>query len=225
MKKRVKGKDSHPINNGIKMQAHHLISCEGMKNSGLSDYVKKSGYDINLAPNMAYLPCTLQGACHLGVQLHSGNHTAETRPIESDDGDDDDDDDEHPDKYHKIVQKQIRGLRKDLKEACESKAEQRDVIRKLNEVSKDILHAIQNKPREARLTKIYDQFQPGSHAGCSNKDSVTKVPLVPKTHIEPYQAPLSCGIGRDHYMSQNTGQRSENISFRGKKPYRLNAGY
>jgi len=48
---------------------------------------------------MAYLPCTLQGACHLGLQLHASNHTADERPVQSND---EDDYKEYPNKYHTI---------------------------------------------------------------------------------------------------------------------------
>lgn len=35
IKDAISGEKNHPKNNGIKMQAHHIISGEGMKRSGL----------------------------------------------------------------------------------------------------------------------------------------------------------------------------------------------
>ena len=67
---------SHPRHNGVLMQAHHIISAEGMKRSRMDKKIEKFGYDINELPNLSFIPCTLQGACYLGVQPHRGNHTA-----------------------------------------------------------------------------------------------------------------------------------------------------
>jgi hypothetical protein len=57
---------THPRHQGVKMQAHHIISGEGIKRSGLGKKLKEFGYNINLLPNLVFIPCTLQGACYLG---------------------------------------------------------------------------------------------------------------------------------------------------------------
>jgi hypothetical protein len=216
MKNRVEGKMSHPINNGVKMQAHHLISCEGMKESKLGKDIKKTGYDINQAYNMAFIPSTLQGACHLGIQVHAGNHTADVRP------NNDDDDDEHPDKYHEMVEARVRKLEKLIKDGCVGKEkDKKNVVRKLNNISRKIANLIQNSPKEARLTKLYNRFQPGVNAGCSNQDSVTKVPLI----VTPEkQVMYTCSIGRNHFKKQNEGQRDENITSERYGGYALDVG-
>ena len=103
IKNAIEDDKSHPRHNGVLMQAHHIISAKGMSLSNLAKKIEKFGYDINELPNLSFIPCTLQGACHLGVQPHRGNHTARV------DQDDYDDDLEVRD-YHKMVAKKIKEL-------------------------------------------------------------------------------------------------------------------
>jgi len=49
----------HPINNDIDMQAHHLISAKGVKDSEMGSQLKSMGYDINVLKNLVLIPCTL----------------------------------------------------------------------------------------------------------------------------------------------------------------------
>ena len=93
----------HPRHHGVAMQAHHVISATAMHASGLADKIKKFGYNINELENLALLPCTLQGACYLGVQPHRGNHTAPADPYTYKN-------DQQPVDYHKMVTLRIRGL-------------------------------------------------------------------------------------------------------------------
>ena len=103
IKDAIEGDKAHPRHNGVKMQAHHAISAEGMKLSGLGKKIEKFGYDINLLSNLVFIPCTLQGACYLGVQPHRGNHTAVISQ-------DDYDDDLEPKNYHKLISSRIKNL-------------------------------------------------------------------------------------------------------------------
>ncbi|GGX73030.1 AHH domain-containing protein [Saccharospirillum salsuginis] len=75
LERAVQSEQDHPIHHGITMQAHHLLSQEGIKYSKLGDELKHRGYDMNVVENLVFLPSELIGACHLGVQLHRGNHT------------------------------------------------------------------------------------------------------------------------------------------------------
>ena len=70
--------DEHPVKNNIHMQAHHIISEEGVNKSGTGNTLKTRGYDINEINNLVFLPSTPAGACHLGLQLHRGDHTYES---------------------------------------------------------------------------------------------------------------------------------------------------
>ena len=77
----VKKLPSHPYNNGIHMDTHHLISAEAVKHSELGENLVNKGYDINQLSNLVGLPATLPGACQLHCQLHRGDHTF-SRPRE-----------------------------------------------------------------------------------------------------------------------------------------------
>jgi hypothetical protein len=120
-----------------------------MKHSGLGKKIEKFGYDINLLPNLVFIPCTLQGACYLGVQPHRGNHTAKVDQ-------DDYDDDSEPKSYHDIVSRKIVALQLPLDKACSGRDDARiqEIQGKLDSLSKDLTNMIQRKPTEAPLTTL-----------------------------------------------------------------------
>lgn len=185
---------SHPRNNGVKMQAHHVISAEGMKRSKLGKQIEEFGYDINLLPNLVFIPCTLQGACHLNVQVHRGNHTANQ---------DDYDDDSEPASYHDMVSKRLKDLRVPLNKECpgDKISNSEKIISEIDRLSKIILKIIQNKPAEAPLTRIAKNFSPDSLQGCGGVDSIT-------LHNER----KICEVGRDHFNQQSAKQLNESIN-------------
>jgi hypothetical protein len=203
----------HPRHQGVAMQAHHVISATGMHRSKLSDKIRKFGYDINLLENLVFLPSTLQGACHLGVQPHRGNHTA---IVERDSYDDDD----HPMDYHDMVAARIRRLELGLTKDCPGymggakEVEARHKVkRQLDELSQEILVDIQKKPRKAPLTKISMFFQTGNPIGCAGTDSTIG-----------HSADHVCSVERDHEKRQGPGQRSESITYRSNRTYPLKLG-
>ena len=49
------------------MQAHHVLSGEGVRQSKIGARLVKWRYDINTEKNLVFIPSTLQGACYLGV--------------------------------------------------------------------------------------------------------------------------------------------------------------
>src|SRR5690606_11536965 len=98
--KAVKNNPSHPIHHNIEMQAHRLISSKGVQMAGMGRQLAGLGYDINVLENLVLLPSSLQGACHLKVQLHRGDHKYT--------------DDDHPFSYHEVVMIEVRGHRKML---------------------------------------------------------------------------------------------------------------
>jgi hypothetical protein len=209
IKDAIEGDKSHPRNNGIKMQAHHAISAEGMKRSGLGKEIEKFGYDINLLPNLVFIPCTLQGACQLGVQPHRGNHTALISQ-------DDYDDDLEPKSYHEMVGLRIKGLHLPLTKACEGPDDGRvhEIRQKLDKLSKLIVMMIQGKPSEAPLTNIAKYFSSHNQVGCGGVDSVTAHNGLEK-----------CAVGRVHVGGrQSTKQKNENISYVSENSYKLRPG-
>ena len=158
---------SHPRHHGITMQAHHLLSKQGVKDSGLDKKLEHLGYDINHLKNVALIPSTLPGACHLKTQLHRGNHTTVT--------DSNDDDDEHDDSYHEIVVKLVRTLENEINygENCSERA----IIKLMNIYSKRMAKKINygsDGKATALLTDIAGNFAPANNMGCKNSRSIPK---------------------------------------------------
>lgn len=208
IKNAIEHDKDHPRNNGVLMQAHHIISAEGMKRSGLAKKIEKFGYDINELPNLSFIPCTLQGACHLGVQPHRGNHTA---LVDQEDYDDD----LEPMNYHVMVAKKLRELNLPLDKECPGDdTKKREVVQeKLVKLSKDILGLIQNKPSAAPLTEIAKHFVSGNHIGCGGVDSVKL-----NKGVTP------CPVERNHHRQQAVGQKIENITSKSDGKYMLKPG-
>ena len=210
IKDAIEGDKEHPRHHGVKMQAHHLISGEGMKRSGMGKEIEKFGYDINLLPNLVFIPCTLQGACHLGVQPHRGNHSA---LIDQDNYDDD----KEPDTYHELIGRRVRELELPLDKECpgDKKTKSEVVKRELDLLSKKIADFIQKNPNEAPLTAIAKQFSIKSQVGCGGVDSVT---------VHKMGAMLRCPVERNHCLKQGPGQKNEDIAYSSNGKYKLTPG-
>jgi hypothetical protein len=199
LKTRIAPDVRHPRHHGVKMQAHHILSAEGAKLSNMGRKLVGFGYDINVAKNLAFLPCTLQGACYLGIQPHRGNHTAPS------DQDEFDDDSAHSEGYHDLVARSIRRLEVKIDKKCTGRDGDKDkeaVMSIMNDLSQEILLLIYGKPNRARLTKVADSFLLGNHIGCSGADSVGS-----------HSASRSCPVQRNHLRQQRAGQDVENITF------------
>jgi hypothetical protein len=201
-------KPGHPRHHGVQMQAHHVISAEGMKISRLGAKISKFGYDINSLENLVFIPCTLQGACYLGVQPHRGNHTA--RIADQDNYDDDCE----PPNYHEMVAENIQGLDLPLSKECSKDTrEKAEIVREqLNGLSKQIAGLIQHKPTQAPLTEIARHFSKGNKIGCGGVDSVT------------HHSGKHCDVERNHLGRQGPGQRNEDITYVRRKQYTLKVG-
>lgn len=198
------------------MQAHHILSADGIKMSGLGSKLEEFGYDINLPANLAFLPCTLQGACHLGIQPHRGNHTAiSDRPPRLESEESDYDDDEHPRSYHRLIAKKVEMLKLPIDKACTGNDDpaRGQVKSKMDDLSKSVLLMICKTPNLARLTQVADHFTVDNLVGCGGVDSIDD---HRETHV--------CPTGRHHKNMQGPGQRKEGISFSSKMPYSVQPG-
>ncbi|SGZ09126.1 Putative uncharacterized protein [Moritella viscosa] len=77
-----KGQKQNPANHpwfyqSGSLQAHHIIPIQCMQKSINWEKIAKTiGYDINHWRNVVILPATPELACQLGVQIHSGPHSA-----------------------------------------------------------------------------------------------------------------------------------------------------
>jgi hypothetical protein len=210
----IKGKHDHPRNNGVKMQAHHLISIEGMKRSGLSSKIKKFQYNINYLPNLVFIPCTLQGACYLGVQPHRGNHGDFVNQDVYDDN-------IEQFSYHEMVAISVKKLDLPLSKECPGdKVSKIDHVKnELDKLSKYILKLIEKQPKMAMLTSIAVHFGKGG-VGCACVDAVDK-----------HSVKRSCSVERRHLFdpsspakSQAQGQAREEIMYVKPAKYRLKVG-
>jgi transposase-like protein len=207
-------KKPHPKNSKIKMQAHHIISADGMKKSGLSEKIKSFGYDINKLHNLVFLPCTLQGACYLGIQPHRGNHDFAIDENSYDD-------DSEPRKYHDLVAEHIHNLNMAISLECkgDNSAMPHRVAEELENLSIYILKMIQHKPKNAPLTRIALSFLKGG-VGCGGVDSVSN-----------HSNSRHCPVDRNHLFdpsspkkSQAEGQKIEKIEYVITSEYKLEVG-
>lgn len=212
----IKDDRNHPFFNGIHMQAHHIISAKGMKDSGLGERVKSAGYDINHVKNLVFLPSTLPGACHLGVQPHRGDHkesinmaelNIEDDDVEDQSGDDyktavyDDDDDDHADDYHDFISIRLKKLNSDVFE-CEGKPSQYSKsIFELNKLSRRTLKKI-NK-FTIPLSEISEHFKSGKPYGCGNC-----------VNVKEYPDASVCDSDRDHFGEIHAMYRSGKYSMK-----------
>lgn len=214
LKTRVELDRGHPLHHGIKMQAHHIISADGVKRSGMGTKLVKHGYDINVLKNLVFLPSTLQGACHLGVQPHRGNHSAVSDPgpdVQSPDRGEGGsyDDDAHPVSYHELIKQRVLRLVSLIDRECEGKSDTGTLAQeKMDDLSRDIALMIYGRPSRARLTRIADSFLLGHPTGCAGVDSVER-------HTDSKKCPMS----RNHQERQAPSQSNESIGFG------ANAGY
>ena len=163
--------------------------------AGLTDELKQLGYDINHIENLTFIPCTLQGACHLLTQLHRGNHTA-TEDIESDPDGDNDDDKHHPKGYHDKIKALI--AKKFPSGFCE--LSKNALQKEMNRISVLVVGKI-NKHLYS-LTDIHKNFKLNKN-GCCGVDSI---PDAKKNSSEV------CPVERNHMGRQGLTQRTENIS-------------
>ena len=203
----IKSDLTHPRHHGVKMQAHHIISAKGVSISGLGDELVGYGYDINELPNLVFLPCTLQGACHLRVQVHRGNHTAAV------DQDKPDNDSDKPKNYHRMVADQLANLKSQFDKECSS-SRIHSILEQVDQVSATVLRWIERSPRRAPLTEVAEHFANGSPLGCGGVDSVTTL----KRSANP------CPVERNHFKQQAKVQKAESITYRGVGPYKLRPG-
>jgi hypothetical protein len=156
--------------------------------------LQKFGYDINSLENLAYIPCTLKGACHLGVQPHRGNHTAVS--------DDLDKDGNRPKSYHIAVQDSVKTLK--FPETC-GEVSYRKVQKAMDDLSKKLLKRIQNV--DLMLTKVGKNFPPNNPVGCGGVKGVGDTPNP------------ACPNHRDHFGQEDQGK----ITIK-KQNYRLKVG-
>jgi hypothetical protein len=183
---------NHPLNKGVKMQAHHLISKKGVNLAFLKDELEHLGYDINVWENLVLLPCTLKGACHLKVQLHRGNHTA---PVEAGRfGLVDADDDDVALSYHGVVAGLLLTVKTDIDrgEICKPG---RDLQSEIDKLSRKMFLGI--KSFTIPLTSIARSFVPLKGFGCGGVDSTPEAKAKRDAAEKGGPKPV-CPRDRDH---------------------------
>lgn len=204
------------------MQAHHLLSQEGISVSRDGPKLVQFGYDIDSLENLAFLPCTLQGACHMGIQPHRGDHAV---PIargpergfhllgkegKEDTSEEIYDDDDHPISYHAMVAREVQDAVKKLEKKCRGTLTiSESAVKTFHDLSQKILMKIYGRPTEARLTRVAGFFVLGNAIGCGGVDNVDK-----------HDGKTPCPCKRNHLSRRHgPGQREEDIAFDNGKPY------
>jgi len=178
IKRRPLLKEKHPLYNGIVMQAHHLISTKGAKMSELDNRLVKLGYEINVVKNLVFLPSTLEGACHLKVQLHRSDHKGVI------DGKN----------YHRFVSDQIKKLKRKMNDCKSNAGKSSPMQRSMDLKSKLILNAIAQF--KIPLTHIYKNFESDNTVGCCNKNNI---PAVRRSITQE-----DCTSNRNHHGQQHS---------------------
>jgi len=220
LESQIKSDSRHPKHHNIQMQAHHIVSEKAVKlaGKGYIDELLLLGYNINNLQNLIFLPSTLQGACHLGVQPHIGNHTAKSSREDSDENFSYNDDD-HPKTYHDMVRRQLVTALDKLSKVCPSNNPDAPARaqKRLYQLSLEILIMIAKNPDRARLTNAYQAFKSGSAIGCGGESSIDKK-KVPKGLVN------SCPVERDHLNNQGRKQKPEGITYVKRPQYQLIPG-
>lgn len=176
---------SHPIFNGVSMQAHHVVSAKGLDISSAESQMNKVEYDINEVENLVFIPCTFQGACHLNTQLHRSNHTT-TKKKEGDL------DDAHPRSYHQAVAELVDAVYERNISLCPFK-NQKKILDEYKAIPSVILLSINNFDRDTQLTRAYESFDikgPLSNIGCAGKNKMEEQ--------QSLKGEVVCPVGRDH---------------------------
>jgi hypothetical protein len=154
-----KDKD-HPINHGIHMDTHHLISAEAIKISNLGGSLKNKGYVIDSLNNLVGFPSTLPGACHLKAQLHRGDHTYAIPG-------------EKP--YHDYVESSLRSYKQQIKSCygrTKKKEDESEIHQLLDALSSELLDEINDF--ELPLTVIFEDFEEEECNGCKNSYDINE---------------------------------------------------
>jgi hypothetical protein len=159
----------HSKNGGINMQAHHLISEQGLSKATYLEQIDHLGYDINELENLVFMPTDPFDACHMGVQVHRSGHTSKINTSN-------DPDDDHPLSYHDIVRRKVDKLSIHIDDICENKdsssKNKKRIQNLMNNTSFEILKDIRNF--KLKLTSSASNFETKSKIGCSNFNNINK---------------------------------------------------
>jgi len=186
---------SHPYNRGVHMDTHHLISKEAVTISELGDILVDKGYDINVIENLVGFPATLPAACHLGVQLHRGDHFHERVPGEE--------------PYHDHVASEIKKKKKKIL-SCYGKTkkteDESEVHVIVNKIGRGILKQLIGFTLP--LTEMFEDFMPQG-AGCKNCFDIVEA----RTSNEPCAKEYRHYGRDDRYQDSNANGNTRDIEF------------
>lgn len=200
LQKAIASDANHPYHAGFKMQAHHILSRDAFFriDNGKGAYAKKIellDYNINMAENLVFLPCELEGACHLQVPLHRGNHTYVNQNAK-----DKDIDRPYHDTVADMIEDRTQELVKECKTNCSSKNNQANsaIQEELDDLSEDVLDMIDSY--ELALTSMHDDFKLLNPKGCGNLKNVGK-------------SSTNCTNDRDHRPELKHRETGSKIDF------------
>jgi len=191
------------------MSAHHLISIQGFNESDLkAKVIEYKGYNFNYPKNMVFLPYETAGACHLGVQLHRGDH----RVIDSEGRN-----------YHAVVAHKLNRAEEEI-EKCDDTPDSTLValIKLMNRISASMVKSMKfigdNDP-EIYLSSVGANFINGNSVGCANAGT------IPTMKINRLARRKCRCVNRDHQyvVSKQKTKRGYKITYP-KQNYTLKAG-
>jgi len=195
----------HPLTHGIIMQAHHLISSKGANNCGtLTKTLVSLNYEINVVNNLVFLPSTLEGACHLSVQVHRGDHK-QVMP----DGKN----------YHQYIQKAITKKKRRINNCVQNSGKESPIQAVMDKISQRVLNKIASF--ELPLSSIHNNFE--SNLGCCNKKNIGDA----RKALKLKSGAPSCSKNNNHYGDIHSfgksGRNSERITYK-ETSYTLKVG-
>lgn len=203
----IEDNKDHPLFHGIIMQAHHLISSKGAKNCGFKQTIIDLNYDINTIMNLVFLPSTLEGACHLGVQVHRGDHK-QVLP----DGKN----------YHDYVSTLIGSIQHKINDCKNNKGKEYPIQDYMNDISLDLLRKVAKF--QLPLSFVHKNFKKKSLIGCCNFKKIGDVRKAMKNNGSEDN---HCNLNRNHFghshAFSSSGKNSSEITYP-KSSYELKVG-
>lgn len=154
MKKAIADEKKHPKKFGMRMQVHHLISKHSITliSTNIKNALDDKGYDIDDLGNLVSLPNDFQGACHLAVQIHRGDHKKAKKNLDG-----------HDETYHVSVKDLLdKKFRKGLNDYCDTRSLQKE----MNRQSTKILRKINSFKWSLTNKNISDSFLKDALTGC-----------------------------------------------------------
>jgi hypothetical protein len=141
------------------LQAHHIIVSETMKNDDLKSLCDDFGYNINHFNNGVMLPYYMDLACHLGVPVHRGGHSAGMGELKLN--------------YPRSVERKLEALEEAVADGdvCGSSRVDKQFKKEMDKISRGIFEKIKNFDWTISKDGADYDFRK-SKVGCGNQGNI-----------------------------------------------------